>query len=115
MSTQSLLTSSDIALRTEKKKLFGDYLLEAMAFQAVIKLLLIINLIRSISGLNEDAQLRFNGNAKRNADKVSATSNKISKLRLILLSDLKPNEIVRCDKCDVISFHSYMASQIKLN
>lgn len=66
-----------------------------MAFQEVIKLLLIINLIQSISGLNDDVQLRFNSNAKRNADKAAVTSNKISKLRLILLSDLKPNEIVR--------------------
>lgn len=93
-----------------------------MAFQEVIKLLLIINLIQSISGLNDDVQLRFNSNAKRNADKAAVTSNKISKLRLILLSDLKPNEIVRMSSryverkwtwqisCDLISQALFLAS-----
>lgn len=61
------------------------------------KLLLIINLIQSIRGglNNQDFTARFIGNAKRNADKVSSNNNKISKLRLILLSDLAQNEIVR--------------------
>lgn len=59
------------------------------------KLLLIINLLHSIRGLNQDFTSKFIGNTKRNADKVSAATSKISKLRLILLSDLKQNEIVR--------------------
>lgn len=58
------------------------------------KLLLIISLVRSISGLNLESTAKLIGDAKPNADKVSV-SNKISKLRLILLGDLKPNEIVR--------------------
>lgn len=60
------------------------------------KLLLIVNLIHSIRCLNHDFTSKFIGNAKRNSDKVSASNNKISKLRLILLSDLNnQNEIVR--------------------
>lgn len=60
------------------------------------KLFLIINLIQSIrGGLNQDFTARFIGNAKRNVDKVSSANNNISKLRLILLSDLAQNEIVR--------------------
>lgn len=60
------------------------------------KILLIVNLIHSIRCLNHDFTTKFIGNAKRNADKVSAANNKISKLRLILLSDLNnQNEIVR--------------------
>lgn len=58
------------------------------------KLLLIISLVRSISGLNLESTAKLIGDAKPNADKVSV-NNKISKLRLILLGDLKPNEIVR--------------------
>ncbi|CRK96248.1 CLUMA_CG009675, isoform A [Clunio marinus] len=64
------------------------------------KLLLIINLIHSIYCVNLDFTSKFNGNAKRNADKFPSTSNKISKLRLILLSDLKQNEIQQpIDSC----------------
>jgi hypothetical protein len=60
------------------------------------KILLVFNLFLSIScGLNQDFTTKFIANTKRNADKVAATSNKISNLRLILLSDLKQNEIVR--------------------
>lgn len=62
------------------------------------KLLLIISLIGSIRCLNQDFASKFIGNAKRNADKVSVANNKISKLRLILMSDLKQNEIVRIVK-----------------
>lgn len=64
------------------------------------KLLLIINLIHSISGLNQDFTSKFIVNAKRNAEKVSeTTSSKISKLRLILLGDVNnQNEIVRTKK-----------------
>lgn len=58
------------------------------------KLLLIISLVRWISGLNLESTAKFIGDAKPSADKVSV-SNKISKLRLMLLGDLKPNEIVR--------------------
>lgn len=58
------------------------------------KLLLIMSLFRSMSGLNLESTAKFIGDAKPSADKVSV-NNKISKLRLILLGDLKPNEIVR--------------------
>lgn len=58
------------------------------------KLLLIISLARWISGLNLESTAKLIGDAKPSADKVSV-NNKISKLRLILLGDLKPNEIVR--------------------
>lgn len=64
------------------------------------KLLLIFNLVHSISGINQDLKSRFIVNAKRNADKVSeTTSSKIGKLRLILLGDVNnQNEIVRMEK-----------------
>lgn len=74
------------------------------AMNILQKLLLIINLVHSICGVNQDFTSKFIGNAKRNADKVSATNNKISKLRLILLSDLKQNEIVRLGRRKVARF-----------
>jgi hypothetical protein len=71
------------------------------AMNLLPKFLLIVNLIHSIGGINQDFTSKFIVNAKRNADKVSETANsKISKLRLILLGgDVNnQNEIVRKKK-----------------
>lgn len=56
------------------------------------KLLIIINLLHSIACVNQNVTSKYN--VVRNVNKLSQTpNNRISKLRLILLSDLKQNEI----------------------
>lgn len=56
------------------------------------KLLIIINLLQSFAYANQNLTSKLN--VMRNANKISPVNNRISKLRLILLSDLKQNEII---------------------
>jgi hypothetical protein len=67
------------------------------------KLFIAINLIHTICCANQTLTSKFIGNAKRAVS--STNNNRISKLRLILLSDLKQNEIVsmRNNECTAIA------------
>ncbi|XP_070494388.1 serine protease 46-like [Chironomus tepperi] len=55
------------------------------------KLLIIINLLHSIGCINQNVTSKLS--TVKNINKVSSPNNRISKLRLILLSDLQQNEI----------------------
>lgn len=92
-----VLTSIQAAITRKSFRHKSFLFANKSAMNLLPKFLLIVNLIHSISGINQDFTSKFVANTKRNAEKVSETTNgKISKLRLILLGDVKnQNEIVR--------------------